>query len=189
MPKFIRAMTALLSAFMVFAPLSASACELSCWLHQTDSDCHSAVQATEPSQSSISAPSAMDMSAEGGMSSPGLQHEAAADYTVSATAHHSMTAQMDVVRGPLEVNRNEANSNSGFNHSKTLSRCAHETCSQASASASPPSASGNQPAYHQHSIDVNGGNPANFLRISPGAAPGTAPPIMPAAGLLTTLRI
>jgi hypothetical protein len=188
MPKFIRAMTALLSAFMVFAPLSASACDLSCWLHQTAPDCHSAVQATEPSQNSISA-SPMDMSAEGGMNSPGLQHEATADYKVSTTTHHSMTAQMDVIRGPLEVNRNDANSNSGLNHSKKLYRCAHETCSQASASASPPSASGHQPACLQYSIDVNGGNPANLLTISQEAAPGTAPPITPAADLLTTLRI
>ena len=177
-----RAMTAFLSVVMILAPLSASACDLSCWLQQTAPDCHSAVQVTQASQ-------AMDMSAEGGMSSPGLQHEAAADCKVSTTTHHSMTVQTNVIREPVEVNRDETNSNSGRNHSKTLSRCAHETCSQASASASPPSASGNQPAYLQHSVDVNGGNPANLLTISQGAAPGTAPPIMPAAGLLTTLRI
>jgi hypothetical protein len=186
MHKIARAMTALLSVFMVFAPLSASACDLSCWLQQTASNCHSAGQPIEGNQSSMPASSTMDMSAEGEMSSHSHQYSAAADYTMSATAHHSMTAQMHLGRTSLEVIRTSGMS-SGFDHSKKLSSCSHETC-QASASASPPRVRADQAAC-LHAMDIVGVNPANFLTSSDRTAPGTSPPITPAADLLTTLRI
>jgi hypothetical protein len=189
MHKIARAMTALLSVFMVFGPLSASACDLSCWLQQTTSNCHSAGQPIEGNQSSMPASSTMDMSAEGEMSSHSHQYSPAADYTMSATAHHSMTAQMDLGRTSLEVIRtSDVRSGSRFDHSKKLSPCSHETCSQASASASPPRVRADQPAC-LHAMDIVGVNPANFLTSSDRTAPGTSPPITPAADLLTTLRI
>jgi len=195
MNKIARAMTALLSVFMVFAPLSASACDLSCWLNQTNSDCHSAGPFTEGSQSLMSAPAMMDMSAGGEMSSHGAQDNE--DYNVSGTAHHSsmteqmdlaMTAQMDSARRPVEVTRTDVSSTSGFNPSKKLSRCSHESCSQASASASPQRVRGDQPAYLL-TVDIAVRNPANFLTNPHEAVFGTPPPITPAADLLIALRI
>ena len=184
MGKIARAMTALLSVFMVFAPLSASACDLSCWLNQANSDCHSAGQFGEGSQSLMSAPAMMDMSAEGEMSSQGAQNNA--DYNFSATAHHSKTEQMHLAPRPVEVARTDASSTSRFDPSKKLSRCSHESCSQASAS--PPRVRGHLPAYLQH-VAVDSLNPANFLTNPYRRALGTSPPLTPAADLLITLRI
>jgi len=203
MGKIARAVTALLSVFMVFAPLSASACDLSCWLNQTISDCHSAGPFTEGSPSLMSAPAMMDMSAEGEMSSHGAQDNE--DYNVSGAAHHSsmteqtdlamteqmdlaMTEQMDLARRPVEVTRTDVSSTSGFSPSKKLSRCSHETCSQASASASPQRVRGDQPAYLL-TVDIAVRNPANFLTNPHEAVFGTPPPITPAADLLIALRI
>jgi hypothetical protein len=189
MHKIARAMTALLSMVMVFAPLSASACDLSCWLQQSAPDCHAAGHSKEAGQSFMSASSAMDMSAEGEMSSHDPQENAAADYAMNAAAHHWMTPQMDLVRTSLEAIRTSGvRSSSGFDHSRNLSLCSHESCSQTSASASPPRVSGYQPAC-LYALDIARGNPAYFLTNPHRAAPRTSPPIIVAANLLTTLRI
>jgi len=184
MGKIARAMTALLSAFMVFAPISASACDLSCWLDQANSDCHSAGQFTGGNQNSLSAPAMMDMSAEGEMSSHGAQDST--DFNASAIMHHSPTEQMSLAPRPVEVARTDASSTSRFDPSKKLSRCSHESCSQASAS--PPKVRGDQPAY-LHPVAIDGLNPANFSTNSYRTALGTSPPLTPAADLLITLRI
>ena len=189
MRKMAPSLPVLLSVLLVCTPLSASACDLSCWLNQTAPDCHSASSATEADQRMMSASSAMDMSSEAETSSHVTQSHAAPDHTVNASTHHSMPQQMDMVRGSLQViKKSDVSSSATFDPSKTLSPCSHETCSQASASALPPRASGDQPAY-LHCAAIGGWSPANFLTSSHRVAPGTAPPINLPVHLLTTLRI
>ena len=189
MRKMAPSLPVLLSVLLVCTPLSASACDLSCWLHRTASDCHSASSATEADQRMMSASSAMDMSSEAETSSHVTQSHAAPDHSVNASTHHSMPQQMDMVRGSLQViKKSDVSSSATFDPSKTLSPCSHETCSQASASALPPRARGDQPAY-LHCTAIGGWSPANFLTSSHRVAPGTAPPINLPVHLLTTLRI
>jgi len=189
MRKMATCLPVLLSVLLVCTPLSASACDLSCWLHQTAPDCHSASSATEADQRMMSASSAMDMSSEAETSSHVTQSHAGPDHSVNAGTHHSMSAQMDMVRGSRKIiQKSEESSSATFDHSKTLSPCSHETCSQASASASPPRASGDQPAY-LHCVAIDGLSPANLLTSSPRLAPGTSPPINLPVHLLATLRI
>src|SRR2546427_6173775 len=148
MRKIATSLPVLLSLLLVCTPLSASACDLSCWLHQTASDCHSASSATEADQRMMPASSAMDMSSEAETNSHVTQSRAGLDHSVNASTHHSMSTQMDMVRGSLQViKKSDVSSSATFDHSKTLSPCSHETCSQASASASPPRPGGDQPAY------------------------------------------
>ena len=189
MRKIATSLPVLLSVLLVCTPLSASACDLSCWLHQTASDCHSASSATEADQRMMSASSAMDMSSEAETSSHVTQSHAGPDHSVNASTHHSMSTQMDMGRGSRKIMQKSGESSSAmFDHSKTLSPCSHETCSQASASASPPRARGDQPAY-LHCAAIDGWSPANLFTSSPRLAPGTSPPILLAVDLLTTLRI
>ena len=189
MRKIATPLPVLLSVVLVCTPLSASACDLSCWLHQTASDCHSASSAAEAGQRMMSASSAMDMSSEAETSSHVTQSHAGPDHSVNASTHHSMSTQMDMGRGSRKIMQKSGESSSAmFDHSKTLSPCSHETCSQASASASPPRARGDQPAY-LHCAAIDGWSPANLFTSSPRLAPGTSPPILLAVDLLTTLRI
>jgi hypothetical protein len=187
MCKIARSLAALLSVLMVSAPLSASACDLSCWLHQTASDCHSASSATEGNQRMMPPSSAMDMSPEAEMSSHATQSNAGPDQSVNASTRHSMSAPMDMVRS-LQVKKSEVSASTTFDHSKTLSPCSHETCSQASASVSPPRASQAQSVY-LHCVAIKVSSRANLSTSSHRIAPGTLPPLNLAVDLLPTLRI
>ena len=189
MRKIVRPLPALLSVLMVSTSLSASSCDLSCWLHQTPSNCHSARSATEDNHRMMSPSSAMDMSSEAEMSSHATQSNAGPDRSVNASARHSMSAQMDMVRGSLQViEKSDVSSSAKFDHSKTLSPCSHETCSQTSASPSPPRTSQAQPVY-LHCAAIKVSSPANLSTSSHRIAPGTPPPINLAVDLLPTLRI
>jgi hypothetical protein len=189
MRKIARSLAALLSVLMVSTPLSASACDLSCWLHQTASDCHSASSAKGGKQGMMSTSSAMDMNSEAEMCSHGTQSKAGPDQSVNASTRHSMSAPMVMVRS-LQVKKSEPelSASAKFDHSKTLSPCSHETCSQASVSVSPPRASQAQSAY-LHCIAIDVSSRANLLTSSHRIAPGTLPPINLAVDLLSTLRI
>jgi hypothetical protein len=204
MRRVISFLPALVSVLMVSTSLSASACDLSCWLQQP-SNCHSGSLATEGKQRMMSAPSsssAMDMSSESEMSSHAAQNEAGTDHVVNAGARqsmsvHSMAAQMDMVSSSLQIIRkSDVRSNAAFDYSegrsKGLSSCSHETCSQASAS--PPTASRAQlsyPAYraYQHCVAIPVSSPAHLSTSSHRIAAGARPPINLAVDLLPILRI
>jgi hypothetical protein len=139
------------------------------------------------------ASSAMDMSSGAEMSTYIGQSGAGADHIVSAENHHSMSAQMDMVRGSLRmIKRSDVNSSAAFGQSEGrsegLSSCSHETCSQAWASTSLPRASQAQPAYlHDAAIPVS--NPAHLITSSHRIARVTPPPTNLAIDLLAALRI
>jgi hypothetical protein len=189
MRKIIRVLPALLSVLMVCTSVSVSACDLSCWLRQTPSDCHSANPAMESGAETMSASSAMDMSAEMKISSHGAQNKAGLGQSTKGVAGHQMSAQMDMVGSALQaINKIDASANTRFDHSRASSPCSHEACSQATASVSPPSASQNQSVYlHCAILDLS---PATNLVInSRQVARGSPPLIRHSADLLPTLRV
>jgi hypothetical protein len=178
----------LLSLLLTFAPLSASACDLSCWLQRNAPDCHWLGSAGEDSHGTMSEGSEMDMSSGAKTGATHAQTSAGADYNVNAVAHHSMPTQMDMRRSLQIMQSSDASSNGGFDDSNTLSPCVHGTCGQAATSSSPPSAGHVQPAHLQF-LAVGALNPATLLTTIRQAPPETSPPLRLLADLLPTLRI
>jgi hypothetical protein len=189
MRKMIRVLPALLSLLMICTSVSVSACDLSCWLRQTPSDCHSANSATENGAETMSASSVMDMSAEMKISSHGAQNKAGIGQSAKGVAGHQMSAQMDMVGSALQaINKIDASASTLFDHSRAFSPCSHEACSQATASVSPPSASQNQSVYlHCAILDLS--SATNLVINSRQVARGSPPLIHHSADLLPTLRV
>jgi hypothetical protein len=182
-----RLLPILFSLLLAFAPLSASACDLSCWLQRSAPDCHWLGSTDEHSQGTMSGASDMDMSS-GAETEANAQTDAAAHHAASAASHHSMSPQMDMRRGSLQIiQKSDAGSSAGLDHSNALSPCAHGTCAQAATSSSPPSAGHAQPAYLKV-VAVRALNLAKPLTIT-RLAPETSPPASLLADLLPTLRI
>ena len=182
-----RLLPILFSLLLAFAPLSASACDLSCSLQRNAPDCHWFGSTDEHSQGTMSDTSDMDMSSTGTGATHG-QTSAAADHAVNAVVHHSMPAQMDLHRGSLQImQKSDASSSAGLDHSNTLSPCVHGTCAQAATSSSPPSAGHAHPAHFQF-VAAGALNPAKPLTTT-RLAPEPAPPLSLLADLLPTLRI
>jgi hypothetical protein len=183
-----RLLPILFSLVLAFAPLSASACDLSCWLQRNAPDCHWLGSAAEKMQGTMSGASDMDMSSAAETGATHAQTSAGEDHVVSAASHRSMSAQMDMRRGSLQIiQKSDASSSAGLDHSNTLSPCAHGTCAQAATSSSPPRAGHAQPAHLQF-VAAGAPNPAT-LSTTIGLAPEPAPPLSLLADLLPTLRI
>lgn len=178
----------MLSALMVSTSVSISACDLSCWLNQTPSDCHSA-NSTAEDRMSTSASSAMDMTPGMGMSSEGMQNKGGPDRRADRVMRHALSAHMDMTWGPRQVtSKDELSPHSGFTHSRALSPCSHETCSQVAASSSPPKTDENHAADLQCAV-IRVSTPASLLTISNRSAPGDTLLINRSAAPLSPLRI
>lgn len=184
-----RLLPMLVSILLTFAPLSVSACDLSCWLQRNVPDCHWLGSAAENTQGTMSGASDMDMSSGAETGATNAQTSAGADNAVHAVVHHSMPTQMDVARGSLQImQKSDASSSARFDDSNTLSPCGHGTCAQAATSASPPSA-GHAQSTHLQFVAVRALNLAKPLTITRQAAPETPPHASLLADLLPTLRI
>jgi hypothetical protein len=189
MRKIAKVPPALLSILMVFTPVSVSACDLSCWLRQTSSDCHSTSSDAEDGLRMTSRSSAMDMSADMEMSSDGAQSKAGPHESAQDATGHLMSAQMDMIRSARQViSKAEVSGGTGFDQSRALSPCSHETCSQATTSVSPPSARQSQ-SVNLYCAVMDVSSAANLLTTSHRIARGSPPPINHPADLLPTLRI
>lgn len=157
MHKMASVVPLMLSVLIVCTSLSVSACDLSCWMNHTSSDCHSATSASEDR---MTASSAMQMSA--GMEMPGST--------------------------PREVSNSEVSASPALDHSRALSPCSHETCSQAAASSSPQNTSqARSPGLHRGVIRVS--TPPNLLTSSNRLAPRVPPLINHSVNVLSPLRI
>jgi hypothetical protein len=189
MRKVARLLPMLLSVLLTFAPLSASACDLSCWLQQNTPDCHWLGSVGEDSQGTMSGASDMDMSSRAETGATYAQTRAAADHNVNAGVHHSMPTQMDMLRGSLQtMQKSDASSNARFDDSNPASPCVHGICAQTATSSSPPLAGHAQPAHFQFMAD-HALNLAKPLTTTRQAAPETPPRVSLLADLLPTLRI
>ena len=204
----------LLSLFMVSTSVSASTCDLSCWLHQAHSDCSTVGAATTNLDSAaMSMPSGMGMPQGEGesMAGPQLGEE-------DTTASMSMAPDMDmgtddgermassranlfaslrhsVVMPPqlegmtesfIRAGKAAMGSRAVLNHSGTLSSCLHEPCSQTSMSASPPTSDHSQPSS-LHWMPTSVSNPVNIWSAFRCINPESPPAIVLAVDHLTTL--
>lgn len=187
MRKLLRSLPALLSLLLVWTPLSVSTCDLSCWLRQTFSDCHSDAAVTELSQSA--APSMIDMDSQMESMTHTHGNHLSAHRNMNAGGHHSMFLHVATIHISPQVQNSAATSSGIFDQSRTPSPCAHEACSQTSLSASPPritAAPHAYPSWRPICISILANFSAHF--DSP-LSPGASPPISLAADLRTALRI
>lgn len=182
-----RLLPILFSLLLTFAPLSASACDLSCWLERNTPDCHQLGPAAENAHGAMSGASDMDMSSGAETWATNPQTSAGPDHAVNAVVHHSMSTQMNMLRGSVQIVQ-KSDGSAGLDRSNTLSPCGHGTCAQAVTSSSPPSAGHAQLADLQF-MAVRGLNFAKPLTTGTRAAPETSPPASLLLDLLLTLRI
>lgn len=212
-------LAAFLSLLLISSSASASACDFSCWLRQTSNDCHAAGQVATEANMSTSSTMAMDMSASKNSQTPSDVPGTAApddsmagmDMTSSNTSSNEpmavdikMDMNMDAQVGSFMSMLSSADMpgkysmhvpvpvmeiNAAHHHSGPFSSCTHETCSQISASASPP---------HANHVDVSFLNcihvylpaPINLVRFLQKASPGTSPPqVLLPDSLAAVLRI
>ena len=179
-------LAALLSLLMVSTSASASVCDLTCWFHQAHSDCHRPGLAQASKGDTDMSMPGMDMGASNAENSMGPE-------TVKrAMPAHSvaMSPQQEMIAERLEHGtKTQLGTSSMHDHSNRTSTCAHEVCSQVSASASPPNADHSQPSSLLW-IPTYISNPVNlwtaFHWISPGSPPAR---ILAVDCLTTSLRI
>ena len=186
MRKIAKLLTVILSVLIVSSSVFVSACDLSCWLNQASSDCHSASPTEEDRMASSAA---MDMSAGIDMRSHSTQSQTPPYERAKGITGHVMSAQMAMSESaPQVVTKTEGSTSTAFAHSKALPACSQETCSQAAASSSPPKTSqGRSPGPRCGVIRVS--TPANVLTSSNRIHPGAPPPTYHPADLLSPLRI
>ena len=180
----------LLSLLMASTTVSVPACDLSCWLRQTHPDCHAGGSASAKeagmSKDSMSMPADMDMG-------PDLSDSSmATDIRINVTPGRSMTMSPQLEMATerfMRAPQAGMGTNAIPDHSRTLSSCTHETCSQISASTSPPRADQGQPDF-LHCMPIHVSSPVNLRADSHWIGPGTPPPeILPTEVLATILRI
>lgn len=177
----------LLSLLIVSTPLSGWACDLSCSLLHSDSDCHTPSSAmTSKDDATMSMSPDMDMGLDHTESTMG-QNPRMND---SPGHSMSMSPQMGMATERDEYpTRPEMGTSALHDHSKTVSSCTHDTCSQIAASASPPRSDHSQPSSLQqaaigisNSINLRIG--FHWMRV------GTDPPKLLTTPLhVTSLRI
>src|SRR5260370_16874201 len=119
MRKIAKVPLALLSILMVLMPVSVSTCDLSCWLHKTSSDCHSASSVDSLRMTPRS--SEMDMNAYMEMSFQDAHNKAGSYDSAQDSTHHLMVAQMDMVRSPRHpINKTHYTPPPPLDHSQPL---------------------------------------------------------------------
>ena len=185
MRKITSSLAALVSLLLVSSPVSSWACDFSCSSHQAPSDCHTSAT-TGQDDTAVSMPPGMDMGSDQ------TESPMEPDSVVSATPAHSMfmSPQQRMTTDRFDLATNTRMRTAAMDaHSKSVSSCTHETCRQASVSASPPGPDHSQPnSVHRMAISIS--CPVNlwisFHSISPGAPP---PKLLAAGRLITTLRI
>jgi hypothetical protein len=189
MRRVARLLPILLSVLLTSAPLSASACDLSCWLQRSGPDCHQIGSSSVDSHTAMSEASEMHMSSGSEAGLANAQANGRPSHAVSATTHHSMSTQMNMRRGsgqPME--KAYGSSSARLDRSNALSLCVHGTCAQAATSSSPPSAGHSQIADLQF-LAVHALNFAKPLTASGVAAPETSRTVSQPLELLSTFRI
>jgi len=129
----------------------------------------------------------MDMGSGADATRSKAQSVAVPDHAVSATTHHSMSTQMDMRRGSIQIVQ-KSDGSARLDRSNALSPCGHGTCAQAATSSSPPSG-GHAQLAHLQFVAVHALNLAKPLTTTRQSAPETSPPVSLLLDLLPTLRI
>jgi hypothetical protein len=186
MYRVAKLLPAMLSVLMVPTSVSVSACDLSCWLNQASPECHSA---SPGAKDRMTASSMMEMSAEMEMGSHAARIQQPLEGRASSVTRHLMFAPMKMTRrAPEVISKTEVSAGATFDHSKALSPCSHEMCSQDATSSSPSGTSQSRsPGLHWAVIRVS--IPANPLTSSNRMLRGAPPLMHHPADLLSPLRI
>jgi len=187
MQTVARLLPILFSLLLTFAPLSASACDLSCWLERNAPDCHSLGSAAENAHGAMSEASNMDMSTGADARVAHAHNIAPLDHAVNAFARHSMPTQMDMHRDSRQMVQ-KSDGSARLDRSNSLSPCGHAICTQAATSSSPLSA-GHAQFAHLQLVAASALNPARPLTTSTRAAAETSPPVSLPLDLFLILRI
>lgn len=187
MHRATRSLAALLSLLIVSTPVSAWACDLSCSFQQVHSDCHDANSVTTSKDNR-----AMTMSPDMDMGPDQSEGTVGSDAGMNAKPGHSMSMspRLEMATKRHEhVMTPEMGTSAVHDHSKSVSSCTHDTCSQVSASASPPGAVHSQPnSLHRMAASI--WSPVNLLVDFHWVRLGAPPPkLLTADHLITTLRI
>jgi hypothetical protein len=185
MRSITTSLAALLSLLLVSAPVSAWACDFSCSSHQARSDCHTSTT-TSNDDTATSMPPGMDMGSDHSEGSMGSETD------MNAIPGHSMPmplTQEMATRRFEQATKPEMRTVATHDHSKSVSSCTHGTCSQVSASASPPGADHSQPnSLHRIAISIS--IPVNLWIAFHWIRTGTPrSKLLTADRLVTTLRI
>lgn len=184
MRRVASSLAGILSLLLISSPVSAWACDVSCSSHQAHSDCHAAAT-TRKDDTAMSMPG-MDMGSDQSESPTG------SDTGMGAVPVHSMSMspqQEMATRRFEQATKPATRTGTMHDHSKDMSSCTHETCSQLSTSASPPGADHSQP-NSLHWLAVSISSPVNLLVSFHWVQLGTPPPkLLSADRLITTLRI
>jgi len=189
MRRITACMAALISLLFVFTSTSASACDLSCWLRQDHDDCHSSVSMSGDPMSSEETGAAMAPTMSMAMGSGQMQHMMAPGEIGTGHRLTPMSPQSEIaVERFIELSIPGMSSTALPDHSRDPSPCAHETCSQTSASASPPGA-GHLRLDFAHHAPVRFSMTTILWTRSDGIKTGSPPPERHAEPLATNLRI
>ena len=185
MRSITTSLAALLALLLVSAPVSAWACDFSCSSNQARSDCHTSAT-TSKDDTGMSMPLGMDMGSDQNEDSIGL------DTVMNAISAHSMSMSPQRERASQRFEHAtapEMKTGATEDHSKRMSSCTHEMCSQVSVSASPPRADLPQPC-HQLSMAIRVVSP-DYLHITFHRIRLETPPskTLTPGRLTTTLRI
>jgi hypothetical protein len=194
-----RLLAALLSLLAVAVPISASACDLVCWLRPTHSDCHAVSGIPENQGASESMTSGMNMDSSKNMAS----REMTAGMNMGSEGSgvlpiprvrkgkslHSMHPQIALAAERLAHNTTpRLSTGAKHSHFAAFSRCAAEGCNQILISASPPGAGQYEP-NSPHLVAINTPNVIKVgaeLHLTNHRIP---PPKNPSDTLTTILRI
>jgi hypothetical protein len=163
MRRITACMAALISVLFVSTSVSVSACDLSCWLRQSQADCHSGVSMSYAENGmSMAASMAMPM----GTGPDGMHQMMASDAGAGTLPDSSASLEigMDHRLTPMasqpemaaerfiELAKPGMSSTALPDHSSNLSSCTRETCSEISVAASPPRAGNAQPDFLRHAL-------------------------------------
>jgi hypothetical protein len=185
MRRVITSLATIMSLLLVLTSVSASICDLSCWLHQAYSGCLNISPGISDKNIAMPMPSDMDMSPDRSSSIT------ASDTTMNVMPDHSMSVspKMEGVTERFDTTKPEMSTSIVADHFKGISSCAHESCSQISVSVSPQVGDHRQPSF-LHWVAVSISNPIDLLNGFYWIRRGTPPPkILVANCLVTTLRI
>jgi hypothetical protein len=193
-------LAALLSLLMVSTSVSASVCDLSCWLRRAHSDCHAGgSEMAGNAATAMSMPADMDMgpgSDEGMTTSmiPGATVTTPSDLisiSIQMRMNMPMFAPAQRVTGRFEyAAKAEAGSDAMPSHSKTISSCSHEPCAQIWGSASPPPGADRLRENPRHLTTMSVSRPASVSTSFQQICVKTSPPeLLAIQPLVTSLRI
>ena len=159
MRRVITSLATILSLLLVLTSVSASVCDLSCWLHQAHSGCPTVSSGISGKNTAMSMPSDIDMSPDRSSSMT------ASDASINVMPDHSMSVspEMEGVTERFDtLTKPEMRTSTVPDHSKGISSCTHEPCSQISISVSPPVGDHRQRSF-LHRVVVSISNPMNLL--------------------------